>query len=68
MVISKHHVEIPANKIGTIKQEGLEDKLEIIHPLSDYTPPELITLIFTDLGTTPPNLLRPRYLHPLRRL
>jgi len=33
----------------------MKKKLEMEHPLVDYTPPAYITLLFTDIGTLTPS-------------
>jgi len=38
-----------------LREEGLLEKLRVETPIRDYTPPEYITLMFTDLGVLTPS-------------
>jgi len=54
-VLSDKTFEAPEHVKEKLEQHNIKGPIQTINPLCDYTPPELITLIFTDIGIFTPS-------------
>lgn len=54
-VLSDKPIEMSESVKKKVEKANLKGAVQTINPLCDYTPPELITLIFTDIGIFTPS-------------